>query len=113
MANEIPVEQVDMEAIRTISSRADIEEKLAEKLRNKGLDIKGEDIIIDIPEPVSFETGLYVMDEECSFSSSSSAFKEETVNAFIKTLYKIRIFINQKYKESLKTFTQSCSIIDL
>jgi len=110
-AAEISPEQVNMAAIQAFSGRAQMEEKLAVELRREGLDIKGEDIIIDIPEPVSFETGLYVMDEKCSFSSSSSAFKEETVNAFIKTLYTIRIFINQKYKESLKTFVKSCSIL--
>jgi hypothetical protein len=62
-------------------------------------------VIIDIPEPVSFETGLFVLDEKCSFSESSSAFKTETVNAFIKTLYTIRIFIDQKYRNKIKTFS--------
>jgi HD superfamily phosphohydrolase len=112
-AAEYSPEEIDINVIKSIGSRAQIEEKYAEKLRKKGLEITGNDIIIDIPEPVSFETGLYVADEQCNFSSSSSAFKEETVNSFIKTLYTIRVFINQKYNESLKTFIQSCSILDL
>jgi HD superfamily phosphohydrolase len=110
-AAEISYEQVDLAAMRDIDSRAKAEERLAARLREDGLDIKGEDIIIDIPEPVSFETGLYIKDEERSFSGSSSAFKPETVNSFIQTLYTIRIFINQKYKENLKTFSQVYSII--
>ena len=110
-AAEISPEQADLSSIWNIDKRALLEEKFAGELRKSGLEIKGEDIIIDIPEPVSFETGLYVADEELKFSESSSAFKPQTINAFIQTLYTIRIFINQKYKESIKTFSQLCSII--
>jgi len=112
-AAEIPSDKVDLSVIRETGNRVNFEENLAEKLRQKGFDIRGEDIIIDIPEPVSFETGLYVIDEQCNFSESSSAFKPETVNAFVKTLYTIRIFINKKYAETLKTFAQSCDILRL
>jgi len=112
---EISPENVKMAAIREISGRAQTEERLAAKLRQSGSgnlgEIRGEDIIIDIPEEQSFETGLYVTDEKCKFSESSSAFKPETVNAFIKTLYTIRVFINQKYKETLKTFPLIYDII--
>jgi len=111
VAAEISPQAVDINAIKEIKNRADFEEKLAEELRNTGIEIKGDDIIIDVPEPVSFETGLYVIDENCSFSDSSSAFKPETVNAFMQTLYTIRIYINQKYKETIKTFPQSYSIL--
>ncbi|MCL2721446.1 MAG: HD domain-containing protein [Treponema sp.] len=93
---------IDITDIRKIGNRAQFEEKLAEQLRGIGLEIKGEDIIIDIPEPVSFETGLYVIDENRSFSDSSSAFKPQTVNAFVQTLYTIRIYINQKFKETTR-----------
>jgi HD superfamily phosphohydrolase len=111
-AAEISPEKAGFQAIRDIKDRAKFEETLAEKLRPFGFEIKGDDIIIDIPEPVSFETGLYVTDEECSFGGSSSAFKPETVNAFIETLYTVRVFINQKYKEKIKTFKEIYSIID-
>jgi len=108
--------KIDIEAIRNVKNRAQIEEKLAQELRETGgngfSEIKGEDIIIDIPEPVSFETGLYVADEQCTFKDSSSAFKMETVNAFVKTLYTIRIYINQKFSETLKTFIKSYSILN-
>jgi len=109
-AAEIPHDQVNLAALREINSRARLEEQLALRLRSEGLEIGAQDIIIDIPEPISFETGLYVEDEGRTFGESSSAFKTETVNAFIKTLYTVRIFINQKYKESLKTFSQIYAI---
>jgi len=115
-AAEYSPDQLDISSIRKIKSRAQFEEKLAGELRRTGqrdlADIKGEDIIVDIPEPVSFETGLFVLDENRSFGESSSAFKPQTVNEFIQTLYTIRIFINQKYKETIKTFSQLYSIIN-
>ena len=106
----------DVDAIKNVKNRAQFEEKLAKELRDTGesglSEIRGEDIIIDIPEPVSFETGLYVTDEQCNFNESSSAFRTEMVNALIKSLYTIRIYINQKFKETLKTFFQSYSILN-
>jgi HD superfamily phosphohydrolase len=105
-AAEIPHEQVNLEVIRDINRRPRLEKQLASEL---GLDSGS--IIIDVPEPVSFETFLYVIDEGCNFCESSSAFKTETVYAFRQTLYTIRIFTDQKYKETLKTFPGICSIL--
>jgi HD superfamily phosphohydrolase len=106
-AADIPHEQVKLEVVRDIKCRPRLEEQLACEL---GLDTGS--IIIDVPEPVSFETFLYVFDEGCNFSESSSAFKTETVNAFRQTLYTIRIFTDQKYKDNLKTFQEICSILN-
>ncbi|MCL2230653.1 MAG: HD domain-containing protein [Treponema sp.] len=111
-AAEISPENANLACIRSIDRRAQFEERLAQELRRIGIEITGEDIIIDIPEPVSFETGLFVTDENCSFGSSSSAFKEETVNAFVNTLYTIRVYINQKYKETIKTNPKVCSTME-
>ena len=110
-AAEISPGQVNLKEVQAIKNRAQFEDQLAGKLRAAGFEIGGEDLIIDIPEPVSFEPGLYVSDEKVNFSGSSSAFKEETVNAFIKTLYTVRVFISQKFVKSLKTFTDVYSII--
>jgi HD superfamily phosphohydrolase len=104
-AAEIPHDQANLEAIRDMHRRSKMEEQIEKELGITG-------VIIDIPEPVSFETGLFVLDEKCSFSESSSAFKTETVNAFIQTLYTIRVFIDQKYKNTLKTFSESYVIFN-
>jgi HD superfamily phosphohydrolase len=111
-AAEIPHESLNLAAIREISRRAQLEEQFAEELRLNGLEIRGEELIIDIPEPASFETGLFVLDEKRSFGESSSAFTTETVNSFIKTLYTVRIFTDQKYKQKLKTFPHLSSILN-
>jgi len=104
-AAEIPHEQVNLTAMRDINCRCELEKQIETALGIKG-------VIIDIPEPVSFETGLFVVDEGRSFGESSSAFKTETVNAFIQTLYTIRIFIDQKYKDTIKTNTNFYGILD-
>jgi len=110
---EISPDKAGFKTLKEIKNRAKFEEKLTEDLRGAGFEeIKGEDIIIDIPEPVSFETGLFITDEKRNFSESSSAFKPQTVDAFIQTLYTIRVYINQKFKEKIKTFPKACSILE-
>jgi HD superfamily phosphohydrolase len=111
-AAEIPHDQSDIVTLRKIENRLQMEEKLAMELRGAGFEINKDELIIDVPEPVSFETGLFVVDEKCNFSDSSSAFKAETVNAFIKTLYTIRIFIHQKNKNKIETFPPFYDILN-
>jgi len=110
-AAEIPYEQAKKPGIMDIQIRSQMEKKLTERLNRAGIPLNEDDIIIDIPEPVSLETGLFVADEGCSFSNSSSAFKTETVNSFIKTLYTIRVFINQKYNQKIKTLPDLCDMM--
>jgi len=110
-AAEIPVNQMELKEIKDINARSRMEEQLASELCKAGIEVTKNELIIDIPEPVSFETGLYVLDEERVFSESSSAFKTQTVNSFIKTLYTVRIFCDQKFKRKLKTFSNLCSIV--
>lgn len=103
-AAEIPCEQANLTDAAGIKCRSSLEKTIAWEM---GV----EDVIIDIPEKMSFETGLYVTDEKCGFGESSSAFKTGTVNAFIQTLYTIRIFIDQKNKDSIKTFSKQYDIL--
>jgi len=110
-AAEIPVNLKDKTGIKEINVRSKLEEQLAAELFKVGIQVTKNDLIIDIPEPVSFETGLFVYDEACNFSESSSAFKTETVNSFINTLYTVRIFCDQKFKQKLKTFSDLYSIV--
>jgi HD superfamily phosphohydrolase len=111
-AAEISVNQVKISGIKDISARSRLEEQLAAELCKAGIQLTKNELIIDIPEPVSFETGLFVLDEDRIFSESSSAFKTETVNSFIKTLYTVRIFCVQKFKQKLKTFSDLYSIVN-
>jgi HD superfamily phosphohydrolase len=110
-AAEFPAGKLNIDAIREIKNRSRMEKELASELSKAGTQIKGEDVIIDIPEPLSLETGLFVLDENRDFGESSSAFKAETVNSFVGTLYTVRIFIDQKYKEIVKTIPDIYSIL--
>ena len=77
-----------------ISRRLSLEGSLAGELSSVlGRKILPENIIIDVPESVSFESGLYVADEDRYFGDSSSAFKPELVEAFIKTLRVVRVLM--------------------
>jgi HD superfamily phosphohydrolase len=112
VAAEFSYNQTDIDNLQKIETRAQFEERLAIELSKAGLKINKDELIIDIPEPVSFETGLFVLDEKCSFSDSSSAFKTDIMNSLIKTLYTIRIFINKKNMDKIKTFPQFYDILN-
>jgi hypothetical protein len=112
-AGEIPFINEKHAALLPVGSRSRFEGQLAEQLRAGGIQLCADDLIIDMPEPVSFETGLYVPDERCYFAESSSAFKTEMVNALIKTLYTIRIFISPIIEKKVKTFGKLYDILYL
>jgi len=111
VAEEIPFNEADHAHLRDISRRSRYEERLAEELRRRGVSLSSGDLIIDVPEPVSFETGLFVIDERCGFPESSSAFKAETLNSFVKTLYTIRVFVNPEFCEKVETLPQLSDIM--
>jgi HD superfamily phosphohydrolase len=92
-----PFDETEHQSLLDIGRRHLYEEALAaETARQTGKVPSG--IIIDLPEPVSLESALYVRDESCTFSQSSSAFGENTVRAFVKSLRIVRIFSPVKAK---------------
>ena len=60
-------------------------------------------LVIDVPEPVSFETGLYVSDEGCCFSESSSVFNAALVDRLAGSLRIIRIFVDPRHENRVKS----------
>jgi HD superfamily phosphohydrolase len=120
-AAEIPFNAARHACLKDIGSRSRFEARLAGEFRSvggrhtggphAGLDLCPGDICIDVPEPVSFETGLFVRDENCGFTESSSAFKAETLNSFVKSLYTIRIFINPNFFEKIETSSRLSDIL--
>ncbi|MGI5084517.1 HD domain-containing protein [Treponema putidum] len=77
------------------------EETLAEYFSNKtGTRTGSEDIIIDIPERISFESDLFIADEKKIFSESSTVFSKEFIKTLVPSLRKIRIAVSDKiYKK--------------
>jgi len=112
VAAEIPFNQANHAGLKDIAKRSLYEEQLAGEFRRAGVPFGDNDLIIDVPEPVSFETGLFVLDENCDFAESSSAFKTTTLDSFVKTLYTIRIFINPDFFEKVETLPELSVILN-
>jgi HD superfamily phosphohydrolase len=112
VAAEIPFNQTDHACLKDLAKRSFHEEQLAGEFRRAGIPLGDYDLIIDMPEPVSFETGLFVLDENRSFAESSSAFKTTTLDSFVKTLYTIRIFINPDFCEKVETLPELSAILN-
>jgi len=86
-----------------LSERSRLEESLAAEFSSFLGEPLGKDaLIIDLPEPISFESGLFVNDENCFFPASTSAFKSGMVEAFVKSLRIIRVFVEPRLEEKIK-----------
>jgi hypothetical protein len=111
---EFPYNDEDHRNLRNIGNRSHYEQALAAELSEvSGCSVLPEELIIDVPEPISFETGLYVADEECCFSGSSSVFKPATVEGFVKSLQIIRIFVDPKHENRLKSSSELSGILHI
>ncbi|MDR0709074.1 MAG: HD domain-containing protein, partial [Spirochaetaceae bacterium] len=72
---EIPFDRTLHAHLPGIEDRYQYEEALAAELSLRtGIAVKAEEIIIDVPEPIDFETGLYVNGESRDFEESSTVF---------------------------------------
>ena len=111
-AAEIPFIEANHACLKDIKKRSRCEQRLADDLRSRGISLGQDDLIIDIPEPVSFETGLYVYDENRHFAESSSAFRTETLDSFVKTLYSVRIFVHPDFSEKVETLPELSDILN-
>ena len=99
---EIPFDEKIHGKALPLSGRSRLEAGLAAELSSRlGVNLKGDDLIIDLPEPVSFESGLFVTDENCFFSKSSSVFKAGLLEAFAGSLRIIRVFADPRHEEQL------------
>jgi HD superfamily phosphohydrolase len=112
---EIPFDEHDHHGrvdYADITKRAMYEQRLAEALsKATGDSITADEIIIDVPEPISFETGLYVTDEQRSFSQSSALVNEETIRSFKKNLRVQRIFFDQTSGKDIKCIERIIDIL--
>jgi HD superfamily phosphohydrolase len=90
-------------ALLDLSSRFNRETEIAERLRSRGIEVLPEEIIIDIPENISFEISLPILTEtgEKPFSGSSSVFTPPVVRSFTGSLRKLRLFVAPHLVERL------------
>jgi hypothetical protein len=101
---EFPFDESVHRVLGDIKNRPAYERALAGELSEAaGTLIPPEALIIDVPEPVSFEAGLYVNDEERPFSESSGLFTVQGVEALTRTLRTIRIFVDPLLENKIKS----------
>jgi uncharacterized protein len=92
----------DHERLLSLEGRALAEEAAAERVsRSTGKKLGGLDIVIDIPEPIRFESDLPISDEGVPFSGSSTVFKPEVVRGFAESLRMIRVFVAPEKAEGV------------
>jgi HD superfamily phosphohydrolase len=111
LAAEIPYTQADHACLKDITRRGECESRFAAEAESKGVHLAPCDIVIDLPEPISFETGLFVSDEGKNFSESSSALKGGVINSFAGTLYTVRVFVRPDSGWQIETFPHLCDIL--
>ena len=103
-AAEIPFDEKAHGKLLSISERPRMEEGLAAELSPLlGKSLGKDELIIDLPEPISFDSGLFVIDENCFFSDGSSVFRNNLPDAFVKALRIIRVFVHPRHEGDLKT----------
>ena len=101
-AAEIPFDMEIHRNLLALGERSGMEEELAAELSGiLGAPMDKNALIIDIPEPITFESGLFVSDENCGFAESSSAFKGSLVDAFVKSLRIIRVFVDPLHEDGV------------
>jgi HD superfamily phosphohydrolase len=111
---ETPFNKNKHQDLINIHGRTSVEAALAEKLTAlSGQNILPEDLTVDLPEPFSLETDLFVQDENTLFSSSSSVFNTSTVANLENALRIIRIYINPAFENRLKDHSVIQEIINL
>jgi HD superfamily phosphohydrolase len=104
VAAEIPFDENAYEKLLFLHERSRMEESLAAEYSSLfGKPLGADALIIDLPEPVSFECGLYVSDENCFFPDSTSAFKSGLLDALVKSLRVVRVFVNPGFEDKIKT----------
>ncbi|MDR3276119.1 MAG: HD domain-containing protein [Treponema sp.] len=92
---EIPYDPAWHGPLTGLRERARAEEALAEDLgRAAGCRIAPGELIIDLPEPVSFETNLFISDEGLPFPGETGVFKTDVVEGLVKQVRIIRILLD-------------------
>jgi uncharacterized protein len=79
-------------SLESLSFRRRMEAEAAAEARSKGADLGPNDVVIDLPEDISFESDLWIRDAGLSFSSSQTVLGPAVVSGFTRSLRVIRVF---------------------
>ena len=100
LAAEFPFESRPCAPLGGIMTRPFYEKQLASALSSEsGVAVNENDLIIDVPEPFSFETDLFIRGKNCPFDESTSFFAGKTMAYCVSTLRIVRVFIDRPVYE--------------
>ena len=78
-----------------LSSRAAAERRVAEILSARlARHVSATEVLIDVPERITFESDLFIKDENAPFSESSTVFSREVVARFTASLRMVRLAVH-------------------
>jgi HD superfamily phosphohydrolase len=99
MLYEFPFDSECGETTLDVQNRINLENILADELSHAtGLKIPGGKVIVDVPEEISFESGLQVVNGDAgSFGDISIIFKNTNSSVFAKALRTVRVFIDRSF----------------
>ena len=99
IVKEMPFDEADenLTLLENLKERTKKEAVLAQFLsRLLNLKTENEEVLIDIPERISFESDIFIEDEKKQFRKSSTVFSEEFIGALVPSLRKIRIAVSER-----------------
>jgi hypothetical protein len=115
LAAEFPFNSRPCYGLDSIMTRPLYEKSLASALSSEsGVPVNENDLIIDVPEPFSFETDLFIRGKNCPFSESTSFFAGKTMDFCAGALRIVRVFIDRTVYAGRETlFSQAMeSVLD-
>lgn len=98
-AAEIPFDEKNKQCIllENLKERTKKEAHIAQLLSSLlNIKIEPKEVLIDIPERISFESDIFIEDEKKRFSESSTVFSEEFINKLVPSLRKIRLAVSER-----------------
>lgn len=88
-------------ALEDLKKRSVAEEHLRDAFsRLSGREVPAEELVIDVPERVSFESDLWIPDEGAGFMNSSTVFSPATVSRFTSAIRTLRVFVSPSLASS-------------
>lgn len=105
VAAEFLYNEAQHQRLADIEKRYLLEQELAARLR-----IRPDELIIDVPEPISFETGLGIHEDKGHIGAS--VFTAETIDAFRKELRVVRVFVDPAHENALRSMPEDlCNVL--
>lgn len=96
-----PYQEHEHGHLTNLDARFAAESRIAEQLSSHGSVIRPEEVIIDIPENISFEVTIPVVNDEdvVDYMDSGTVFTRQVVEDFTRTLRRVRLIVSPRAAE--------------